>query len=286
MHPVLKSAGVALVTGGANGIGYAIAERLAGLGLKVVLFDRELTDLERSIERIRKNEPKAQCSFVHGDVTSEAALCRLEEHCEQLGPVRILVNNAAVASVAGPWNKEEVWHRVMQTNFWSVLRMQQVFVEKMIAFPGPSVIVNVGSKEGTTSLPGNSAYSVSKAALRVLTEQLAYELRERCAHVSAHLLVPGCTFTRMTFPDLTPTTPKPKSHWRVDQVAETLVDRLSKGDFYIYCEDNEVTSDVDQFCIQWSADDIIRNRPALSRCHPEYRNEFARHLSSRPNERT
>lgn len=281
MHPALRPGGLAVVTGAAVGIGFAIAERLAADGMRVVLFDRDVAALEAAMARLNSKGVAGRCSSIQGDVTSEAALCRLEEHCDSLGPVRLLVNNAAIAPIAGPWDKEEEWSRVMSTNFWAVLRLQQIFVARLVAQSGPSAIVNVGAKEGITPPPGNAAYAVSKAAVRVLTEQLAHELREQCDHVTAHLLVPGYTFTPLSFPGMTPTTLKPRGAWRADQVADYLVKRLAKRDFYILCEDNEVSCEVEKCRIQWAADDLIRNRPALSRWHPDYRLEFSRYVESR-----
>jgi NAD(P)-dependent dehydrogenase (short-subunit alcohol dehydrogenase family) len=281
MHPALKPDGLAVVTGAAGGIGFAIAERLASDGMRVVLFDRDIELLERSMASLKSREWGARCTSVQGDVTSEAALWRLEEHCAQIGPICLLVNNAAIAHVAGPWDKEEVWHRVMSTNFWSVLRLQQIFVERLVAQSGASAIVNVGAKDAITPFPGNAAYSVSKAAVRVLTEQLAHELRERCDHVTAHLLVPGHTFTPMISPGVSSCGLKPKGAWRAEQVADRMVERLSQRDFYILCEDNVVSSEVDECRIRWAADDLIRNRPALSAWHPDYLLEFERYVAAR-----
>jgi hypothetical protein len=54
-----------------------------------------------------------------------------------------------------------------------------------------------------------------------------------------------------------------------------MIEGLSADDFYIFCQDNEVTRDMDQRRMQWSADDLIHNRPALSRWHPDWREKFA-----------
>ena len=267
-----------MVTGSAAGIGFAIAERLATEDMEVVLFDRDTDALGDAVSTLRSRLPQAHLSAVQGDVTNDAALQRLQDHCNQLGPVSLLVNNAAIITKAGPWENEAIWHRVMDINFWSVLRLQTLFVEDMLAQSTPAAIVNLGSKEGITTPPGNAAYNVSKAALRVLTEQLAHELRERCNHVSAHLLIPGYTFTPMNFPSMSHTTAKPAAPWSAGQVAERLVEGMANGEFYIFCEDNEVSRELDQRRIQWSADDLIQKRPALSRWHRDFRDEFAAYV--------
>ena len=114
--------------------------------------------------------------------------------------------------------------------------------------------------------------------MKVLTEGLAHSLRnvEGC-RVTAHLLVPGSTFTGMTARGRTE---KPPGSWTPDQVIDVLVERMGNGDFYIICPDNDVTTDIDNRRILWGAKDIIRNRPPLSRWHPDYADEFAAFLAS------
>ncbi len=145
----------------------------------------------------------------------------------------------------------------------------------MIAQGKPAAIVNVGSKQGITTPPGNAAYNVSKAGVKVLTEQLAHELRQIAGdRVTAHLLVPGHTFTAMTAGGAVRDARKPPGAWMPEQVVEVLVSGLAAGDFYILCPDNDVTRALDELRIQWAADDIIENRPALSRWHPKYAAAF------------
>jgi short-subunit dehydrogenase len=132
--------------------------------------------------------------------------------------------------------------------------------------------VNTGSKQGFTSPPGNTAYNVTKAAVRTLTEGLAHSLRqiEGC-RVSAHLLVPGFTYSAMMSRHFAE---KPAAAWTCDQVAEALLAGLAQGDFYIWCQDNETSRAIDERRLQWAQDDVIRNRPALSRWHPDFQEEF------------
>jgi short-subunit dehydrogenase len=139
-----------------------------------------------------------------------------------------------------------------------------------------AAIVNTGSKQGITCPPGNTAYNVTKAGVKVLTEGLAHALRniEGC-QVTAHLLVPGSTFTGMTARGRTE---KPPGSWTPEQVVDFMVAAIAARDFYIICPDNDVTRDLDNRRILWAAEDIIRNRPALSRWHPDYADEFAEFL--------
>ncbi len=90
--------------------------------------------------------------------------------------------------------------------------------------------------------------------------------------ITAHLLIPGFTFTGFT---RVHTQEKPIGAWMPDQVIDFVLDAIAAGDFYILCPDNEVNRDIDALRIEWAADDIIKNRPALSRWHPSYKEPFA-----------
>ena len=113
--------------------------------------------------------------------------------------------------------------------------------------------------------------------MKVLTEGLSHALRNIAGcQVTTHLLVPGSTFTGMTARGRTE---KPPGSWTPDQVVDFMVAARAAGDFYIICPDNDVTRDIDNRRILWAAEDIIRNRPALSRWHPGYADEFAKFLT-------
>lgn len=276
MHPAIRKNGVAVITGGAVGIGYAIAHRLAQEDMQLVLLDRDAAALTAAADRLQAAFPALTQRAVVGDVTDHGIIEKLYQEAVTLGEVAILVNNAAIIKGAGPWHDIEQWHRVMDINFWAILALQQRFVPTLLEQALPSAIVNLGSKEGITTPPGNAAYNVSKAAVRVLTEQLAHELRERAqGHVTAHLLIPGWTFTPMNFPGVPAGTPQPAGTWSADQVVARMIESLNAGDFYIFCQDNEVTREMDQRRMQWSADDMIQNRPALSRWHPDWGEQYA-----------
>ncbi|EPM73201.1 putative oxidoreductase [Pseudomonas syringae pv. theae ICMP 3923] len=279
-HSAIRKGAVAVITGSAVGIGYAIARRVASEGMNVVLFDRDATALDGATKTLLNEFPGVKLLAIKGDATSESDLHQLYEKSCEFGEVSLLVNNAAIIKGAGPWDGMSKWRTLMDINFWSVLTLQQLFVETMFSQNGAAAIVNLGSKEGITTRPGNAAYSLSKAAVKVLTEQLAHELREKVGdRISAHLLIPGYTFTPMNFPGMTRDTQKPDSPWTADQVADRLLERMADGDFYIFCEDNEASWELDQRRMQWAADDMIQNRPALSRWHKDYADKFTAYVA-------
>ncbi|KQT13431.1 oxidoreductase [Methylobacterium sp. Leaf399] len=272
---ILSAGRVAVVTGAAAGIGAAAARRFASEGMRLCLFDRDGDALAAHAATL-----DADVRTVVGDVADPDDLRRFHGTAyEAYGAVDLLMNNAGITAGAGPWGDPSAWRRQLDVNFGGVLTAQHLFVPTMLAADRPAAIVNLGSKEGITTPPGNAAYAVAKAGVRVLTEQLAHELRQASAgRVTAHLLVPGFTWTPMNAAGRPPE--KPPSAWTADQVVERFAERFSAGDFYILCPDNEVTHEVDALRIRWSADDMIENRPALSRWHPDWKDRFERWMEA------
>lgn len=274
---VLSPGNVAVVTGAASGIGLAAARRFAGLGMKVAMADLGGAALERATAEVTELAP-GNVLAVATDVSQFTQLLGLRSEVERnFGAVSLLMNNAGVGNNPGlPWENGEAWQTLMDVNLWGVVHGAQAFVPGMLASDKPGLVINTGSKQGITSPPGNYAYNLSKAALRNYTESLAHALRGACAgRISAHLLIPGFTHTGMTG-----SADKPASAWTPEQVVEFLLERLDAGDFYILCPDNAVDRATDERRMRWAMDDIILNRPALSRWHPDFEAEFARYMAA------
>jgi NAD(P)-dependent dehydrogenase (short-subunit alcohol dehydrogenase family) len=273
-HPAFAEGRAAVITGGASGIGLAAAKRFASLGMKVCLADLSEEVLDRAAEQLSG----ATVVTVPTDVSRLEDVQRLKDRAyDAFGEVAVLMNNAGVSVGAGPFDQYAGWQRVLSVNLWGVINGVHTFTQAMIDQGTPAAIVNTGSKQGITCPPGNTAYNVTKAGVKVLTEGLAHALRniEGC-QVTAHLLVPGSTFTGMTARGRTE---KPPGSWMPEQVVDFMVAAMAAGDFYIICPDNDVTRDMDNRRILWTAEDIIRNRPALSRWHPDYADEFSEFLT-------
>jgi len=278
-HPALTSGRVAVVTGAASGIGLAAARRFAAMGLKVCLADVSQQGLEAALAKVAAAAPNGKNAVmaIPTDVSRLDDINKLRDVVYgAFGEVGVLMNNAGTAPGGGPWEHIDRWRHVLEVNLWGVINGVQTFTPHMLQQGTPCAVINTGSKQGITCPPGDTAYNVSKAGVKVLTEALAHSLRNvDGARITAHLLIPGSTFTGMTRRGRTE---KPPGAWTPDQVVDMLIDGMNRGDFYILCPDNEVTRDIDNRRILWAAQDITQNRPALSRWHPDYSAAFAEFL--------
>lgn len=269
-HPALTSASVAVVTGGASGIGLAAVTKFARMGMRVAIVDRDEDKLGPAADTA-KDAGAADVMTAAVDVFDRSQLETLEaDVTRQLGGADILMNNAGRGGRSSCTGPLDAWEGMLGVNLWGAIHGTQVFAPGMIERGRPGAIINTGSKQGITTPPGNPAYNVSKAGLKAFTEALAYELRNtEGAQITAHLLVPGFVYTGMIG-----TPEKPPAAWTAEQTVDFFVESLNKGDFYILCPDNDVSRSLDEKRIAWAVGDIIENRPALSRWHPEYADEF------------
>lgn len=268
----IEAGGLAVVTGGASGVGYAAAARFAQAGLDVVIADLPGDALDKAVAELQSKSPGGV--MVHGiptDISRDEDVEALADKVFQIGPVAVLMNNAGIGLPTRTWDGMDNWRRTLEVNFFGVLRGVHAFVPRMIEAGRPAVVVNTGSKQGITTPPGNPGYNVSKAGMKVLTEQLAHELRQAGAPISAHLFVPGFTYTGMIAPHVPQ---KPASAWSSEETVDHFLEKLERGDFYILCPDNDVDEARDRRRIEWALGDITQNRPALSRWHPDYTEAF------------
>ncbi len=268
MIPWLKAGNVAVITGGANGIGQAAAQYYAEQGMHVLIADIDkdaLAATGESLQAVAGQVASAVC-----DVSDYQQVVALKDKALELfGRVDCLMNNAgAGVTRAVPWEDIEGWKKQLDINLWGVVHGCQAFIPVMLNAAGPGAVINTGSKQGITNPPGGYAYNLSKAGVVNYTQSLAHALREtENCHISAHLLVPGFTYSNMIAKFMPE---KPSGAWRCEQVVEYMIESLAGDDFYIICPDNDTPRELDNKRMQWGVDDMIKNRPALSRWHPDY----------------
>ena len=281
LHNAFAQDNVAVVTGAASGIGLAAARKFASFGMSVVLVDldgEKLAAAQSEIAMLAENGNE-QIVSIPTDVSKLDELEALERAViQRFGRVHVLMNNAGVQPGSAIFGPQANWDKVFGVNLMGVVNGSRVFGSGMLAHGEPGLIINTGSKQGITTPPGDPAYNVSKAGVKAFTEALEYELRNvPNGHVSAHLLIPGFVFTGLT---ANGRTEKPLGAWTGEQTVDFMIDSIGNGDFYILCPDGEVDRKTDEKRILWAANDLVENRPPLSRWHEDYSDDFKSFLKS------
>src|SRR5258708_30810929 len=278
-HAAMSPNHVAVITGGASGIGLAAATRFAQLGMKVCIADLGAERLKEAATKLASVAPGGADSIVTAavDVSRVDDVVGLQAMVEKrFGGTDILMNNAGIGPDSSSFGPLENWQRILAVNLWGVIHGSQVFAPHMVERSRPGLIINTGSKQGITTPPGNPAYNVSKAGVQALTEALQHELRNtNGCRISAHLMIPGHVFTGLTSRGRTE---KPDGAWTPEQTVDFMIARIDSGDFYILCPHNHVPPQLDERRMLWAAGDIVENRPPLSRWHPDYADAFAKFL--------
>jgi NAD(P)-dependent dehydrogenase (short-subunit alcohol dehydrogenase family) len=188
---------VAVITGGASGIGLGLAERFAREGCKLVIADIEAAALERAVAALKATG--ADVIGVPTDVSKREAIENLlAKTLERFGRVNILCNNAGVQLAAPTWQlTEKQWQWLMGVNLWGVIHGVSVFVPQMLAQGDECHIVNTSSMAGLLSVPMMSAYQVTKHGVVTLTETLSQELKQQGSSIGVSVLCPAFVQTNL-----------------------------------------------------------------------------------------
>ncbi|MCK1683645.1 SDR family NAD(P)-dependent oxidoreductase [Bradyrhizobium sp. 147] len=272
-HPAIVKDNVAVITGGASGIGFAAATAFARIGMKLCIADLDQVRLAEAATKLSSVAGAANVMTFTADVSKAESVTELEGAVgERFGGTDILMNNAGIQPGSTLFARPDNWQRIIGVNMWGVINGSRIFAPGMIARGKPGLIINTGSKQGITTPPGDPAYNVSKAGVKAFTEALQHELRNtKGCHITAHLLIPGFVFTGLTAKGRTE---KPAGAWTPEQTVDFMLARIEAGDFYILCPDNDVPRALDEKRMLWAVGDIIENRPPLSRWHSDYADAF------------
>jgi NAD(P)-dependent dehydrogenase (short-subunit alcohol dehydrogenase family) len=185
---------VAVVTGGASGIGYAVAARAADEGMTVVLADVDEPKLDRAAASLRGRGAAVQPIWV--DVADRESVQKLAARVQaQAGDVWLLVNNAGVY-LSAPFVEMPIaqWEFVIGVNLWGVVHCLQAFLPGMLARDS-GYVVNTSSIDGLVTVRNATSYVAAKHAVTALSETLFRELQEAGSAVGVGLLCPAAVDT-------------------------------------------------------------------------------------------
>ncbi|KAI1262361.1 NAD(P)-binding protein [Xylariaceae sp. FL1019] len=272
MSKIFRKDHTAVITGGASGIGLALAKKCVGYGMRVLIADWNTENLEAA-----KKELGESASTVQVDVSQFEDWKRVTEKIEKDfgGKINLLSLNAGVSAPTSFTTPDpSSFHKILNVNLFGVVNGLTTLVpliKSTASASSSSSIVITGSKQGITNPPGNPAYNASKAAVKSLAEHLSHDMRSE-ENISVHLLVPGWTWTQLA--GAASGREKMSGAWWPEQVADYLEKKMEEGSFWVICPDNDVTEDMDKKRMLWSAQDAVVGRPPLSRWREEYKGEF------------
>jgi NAD(P)-dependent dehydrogenase (short-subunit alcohol dehydrogenase family) len=243
---------VAVVTGGASGIGRALADKSAALGMKIVLADVEESALKQAETELKARG--AEIVALRTDVSQAADVEALANLAfATYGAVHLLFNNAGVGVDHTVWEGTLAdWQWVLGVNLWGVIYGVHFFVPLMLNQGSEGHIINTASGAGLLAHAGQASYNVSKHAVVALSENLALELAARKTALKASVLCPGWVNTRIadaarnrppalqnapeeqTRPEVPATTRQLlQAGMAPSQVAEIVFDAIRQDKFYI-----------------------------------------------------
>ena len=233
---------VAVITGGASGIGLGLASKLASEDMKIVLADIETSALEKAAESLRSSG--ADVLGIQCDVSDKAQVEALAIAAyEHFGNVHFLANNAGVVSRHKAWEGPDDWDWVLGIDLMGVIYGVQSFVPRMLASGEPGHILNTASTAGLLAFPGIASYNVAKRGVVALSETLYHEFQK--TELSVSVLCPGIVDTKIGTSERNREgfdyKPEPdkflpsegKENLSPDEVADIVVDEIRQGIFWI-----------------------------------------------------
>lgn len=190
---------IAVITGGAEGIGKALAQHAAALGMKLVLADINGAKLDATISEFVGQG--VDCTGLRTDVAKAADVQALADFAfKRHGAVHLLFNNAGVACAKPVWELTTAdWDWVVGVNLYGVTHALRSFVPRMLAGGDEGHIVNTASMAGLLSQPTMATYNATKHGVVTVSECLHYELSLRQARIGASVLCPAWVKTNIAF---------------------------------------------------------------------------------------
>jgi NAD(P)-dependent dehydrogenase (short-subunit alcohol dehydrogenase family) len=189
---------VAVVTGGASGLGRAMAERFAAHGMRVVVSDIDADGAQETAAALGARGSEAVA--VRTDVSRAEDVEQLADLAfDRFGAVHVLCNNAGVVKSARAWALTlDDWTWVLGVDLWSVIHGVRAFVPRMLAQGASGHVVNTASMTGLLPMPRLAAYSTAKSGVVALSESLHHDFVAEGADIGVSVFCPGFIATRIT----------------------------------------------------------------------------------------
>ncbi len=271
-HPAIQPGRVAVITGGAERHRPRRGE--AFRGARPERRHRRSRpggiSMRRRQRSWRRRRRKRRGAHRPLDVSRMDDVQRLKEQAYRaFGEVGVLMNNAGTGPGGGPFDHYDRWQRVIGINLWGVINGVHAFAPAMIAQGTPAAIVNTGSKQGITCPPGDTAYNVSKAGVKV-------DHRGAPARAPQHARLQGDAPISSCRAGPTPGSPRGGRREAGGRVVAGPGDRHAAGGdrarrlLHHLPGQRGDECEIDRKRILWAAGDIAENRPPLSRWHPDY----------------
>ncbi len=218
---------VAVITGGANGIGFATAQAFVAEQMAVVVSDIDPDALSEATARLA-----AQGGEVHGvvaDVSDPASVEALAVAAvERFGALHVAVNNAGIVNRGLTWELElDDWHRILDVDLWGVIHGVRSFVPRLIASGEEGHVVNVASMAAVDVVSKLGPYTVAKHGVLGLSDVLRADLAKVGAPIGVSVVMPGLTQSKMV-----PIGTRPASG-----VADNIVDAIRTNRSYVYSDE-------------------------------------------------
>jgi len=187
---------VALVTGGASGIGRAAAAAWLGAGARVAIFDQSAERLDETAAALGRNRLATVC----GDVTDVGECERaVAETLARFGAVDVVLNSAGTGAIGRVWELDPaLWDRVLAVNLRGTFLVTRAATRWMVEHGRPGRVVNIASTNASVPTTGHSPYCASKAGVVALTQVAALELAPH--RVTVNAIAPGPVDTNLTAP--------------------------------------------------------------------------------------
>lgn len=303
MASIFRPGATALITGGASGVGFAMATIFRQHGMHLAIIDRSKDNLSAATSALKSQassatHPGIKTEGYELDVSDLSGWKSIKSQVEATFGTKIdvLMLNAGTSvkpSTTQSYLDVDYFHKTLDTNMYGVVNGLATFLPSVqhaaqSSPASPTAVIITGSKQGITNPPGaaNPAYNMSKSALKTLAEHLAHDLRaqDNPSHspgTSVHLLIPGWTFTGLSgnagpAPSDETIKNKPAGAWLPSECAEYGAEKIREGKFYIVCPDNDVDEALDQARMVYAMGDVVEGRSALSRWDDRFRDEAAK----------